>query len=134
MAEAVEVVPIPVPIRPKIKPKRSAKKFNILGQKVYLKILRASRFKKPFTFMGLLDWDKDLDHLAGLRPNQRKAVSAFIKAGHATAGLNLQDRMAIMSEVLAGKGRWGGRVKPYPYPKLSSEELEKKIEEVKRLI
>jgi len=131
MAEAVA---IPVPIAPKVKPKRSAKKFNILGKKVYLKILRAARFKKPYTFMGLLDWDEEVDHLAGLRPNQRKAVSAFIKAGHATAGLNLQDRMAIMRAVLSGKGRWGGRVLPYPYPRLSPEELEKKIEEVKRLI
>jgi len=129
-----EVVPIPTPIAVKRKPKRSAKKITIFGNKFYLKILRASRFKKPFTLMGLLDWDTDIDHLAGLRPNQRKVVNDFIKVGHATEKLNLQDRMAIVKAVMRGKGKYGGEVKPYPYPRLSESELKAKIEEVKRLI
>jgi hypothetical protein len=131
MAEAV--VEIPKPIAAKAMPKRSAKRINILGNIVYLKILRASRFKKPYTFMGRLDWDRQLDHLAGLRPAQRKVVSSFISAAHNTSGLSLADRMAIISAVLKGR-KFGGKERKAPYPRLSPSELKAKIDAVKAAI
>lgn len=106
-------------------------KLKVLGQQFYLKILRAPRFKKPWTIMPLLPWDKAVLHLGGLRAAQSRAVDAFIKFGHATAHLSLADRMEIARKVLSGKGRYGGKARPAPYPRLSPEELRRKIEEVK---
>lgn len=131
MAEVV--VPVPVPIAVKVKPKRSSKRITVFGNRFYLKQLRAARFKKSWTLMGMLDWDDEIDGLVGLRDNQRKAVSAFIKAGHATAKMALADRMAVMKTALAGKGRWGGRVRKV-YPRVSPEALAAKVEAVKALI
>jgi hypothetical protein len=128
-----EVVEIPTPIAAKPMPKRSAKRFNILGNIVYLKILRASRFKKPYTFMGRVDWDRTLDHLAGLRPAQRRVVTSFIKVAHGTAKLSLADRMAIIQAVMKGK-KFGGKERAAPYPRLSPSELRAKIEAVKALV
>jgi len=131
--EVVHVVAVPKPIAPKRIPKRTAKYVNIFGNRYYLKQLRAPRFKKPFTLMGLLDWDVTIDHLEGLRDNQRKAVDAFIKAAHATAGMALSDRMEILRTVLSGKGRWGGTVRKR-YKKASKEEIARKIKEISKLI
>jgi len=108
-------------------------KITVFGQKFYIKLLRAPRFKKPYTLMPLLPWDKLREHLAGLRPAQRKAVKNFTAVADATGGLNLADRMEIIRKVLQGKD-YGGKKLPYPYPRLSPAELEAKIEEVKRLI
>ena len=106
---------------------------NIFGQRFYIKLLRAPRFKKGYTIMNLLPWDKAREHLAGLRPAQKRAVSNFAKVATATAGLNLADRMVIIREALKGKD-YGGRKVPYPYPRLSPDQLKAKISEVKALV
>ena len=106
---------------------------RVFGVPMYLKKLRATRFKFGFTLMPLLPWDKKREHLAGLRPAQKKAVAAFAKAGAATRGLSLADRMAIIGGALRGKD-YGGKKLPYPYPRLSPSALRSKIAEVKALI
>jgi len=108
-------------------------KINILGQKFYIKLLRAARFKKGFTIMNLLPWDKDREHLEGLRPAQKKVVKDFAALASATAGLNLADRMYIIGKIMKFRD-YGGIKRPYPYPKLRPEELSRKIEELSRLI
>lgn len=108
-------------------------KLMIFGTPMYIKILRAARFKKGMTLMKLLPWDKGREHMAGLRPAQKKAVAAFKKAGTATAGLALSDRMEIIGKALAGKD-YGGIKLPYPYPKLSPTALKAKIEVVRALV
>lgn len=106
---------------------------RVFGVPMYLKKLRAARFKFGFTLMSLLPWDKRREHLAGLRPAQKKAVAGFAKAGRATGGLNLADRMKIIGDVLRGKD-YGGRKLPYPYPRLTPEALKSKIAEVRALV
>jgi hypothetical protein len=129
MATPEEVaIPKPVAVRPK--PLRSAKKLNILGVKCYLKILRAPRFKKPWTLMGLLPWDREVEHLAGLRPAQRGVVSTFINVASKTAGLALADRMAIIASIMKGM-KFGGRARKAPAARLSPEQLKAKIAEIK---
>lgn len=106
---------------------------RVFGVPMYLKKLRAARFKFGFTLMPLLPWDKKREHLAGLRPAQKKAVAGFAKAGRATAGLNLADRMAIIGAVLRGKD-YGGKKLPYPYPRLTPAALKSKIAEVRAMV
>jgi len=106
---------------------------QVFGNPMYIKILRAARFKKGMTLMSLLPWDKRRDGLAGLRPAQKKAVSAFAKAGAATGGLALSDRMEIIGKALAGKD-YGGIKLPYPYPKLSPSALKSKIAAVRAMV
>lgn len=106
---------------------------RVFGELMYIKKLRAPRFKYGFTLMPLLPWDRRREHLAGLRPATKKAVAGFIKAGHATAGLNLADRMTIISEALKGKD-YGGVKLPYPYPRLSPAALKAKIASVKAMV
>lgn len=106
---------------------------RVFGVPMYLKKLRAARFKHGFTLMPLLPWDKKREHLAGLRPAQKKAVAGFIKAGHATAGLALSDRMAIIGGALRGKD-YGGKKVPAPYPRLSASELASKIASVRAMV
>ena len=111
---------------------------NIIGQKLRLRILRAPRFKKPYTLYRPLPWDAEvygkgraLTEIAR-RDALYKACEAFKKVAHATAGLALADRMYIIGEALRGKS-WGGR-KRKVYPRLTPEELRRKVEEVKALV
>ena len=106
---------------------------QVFGVPYYLKKLRAPRFKFGWTIMPLLPWDKRREHLAGLRPAQKKAVAAFTKVSHATAGLSLADRMEIARQALRGKD-FGGRKLPYPYTRLSPSALKSKIAECKAMV
>jgi len=111
---------------------------NILGQKLRLRILRAPRFKKPWTVFRPLPWDKEVYGLGKAMSEiaRRKALydacENFKKVAHATAKLALADRMEIISKVLTGKD-YGGKKRPV-YPRLTPEELKRKIEEVKALV
>ena len=106
---------------------------RVFGVPMYLKKLRAPRFKFGFTLMPLLPWDKKRDHLAGLRPAQKKAVAAFTVAASATAKMNLADRMTIIGAALRGKD-FGGKKLPYPYARLSPAALKTAIARVKALV
>lgn len=106
---------------------------RVFGVPMYLKKLRAARFKYGFTLMPLLPWDKKREGIAGLRPAQKKAVAGFIKVGHATAKLALADRMEIIRQALRGKD-YGGIKLPYPYKRLSPDALKAKIAAVKALV
>ena len=106
---------------------------RVFGVPMYLKKLRAARFKYGFTLMPLLPWDKKREHLAGLSSAQKKAVAGFAKAGAATSGLALADRMEIISKVLTGKD-YGGKKRPAPYPRLSPSALKSKIASVRAMV
>ena len=107
-------------------------RIKVFGIPMYLKQLTAPRFNKAVTLMSLLPWDKAREHLAGLRPAQTKAIENFTKAGEATAGLALSDRMEIIGKALRGKD-YGG-VKRVIYPKLAPAQLKAKIAEVQRIL
>jgi len=106
---------------------------SVLGAKMYLKILRAVRFKKPWTLMPTLPWDKKYGiGRAGLRENQKKVTDAFEKAARATAQMALSDRMTIIGAAMRGKS-YGGE-KRVIYAKLSPDLLKAKIEAVKAMV
>lgn len=121
-------------LTPKVgKPKLSLKYVNVFGIPSLIRILRAPRFKKPYTTAAHPPWSKHRYHMAGLSEPMRKAIGNFAKVADATGGLALSDRMSIISQVLKGKS-YGGTKRPAPIPKLSYEQYRAKVEEVKRLV
>ena len=105
---------------------------NILGAKMVLRILRAPRFKKPYTVALPPPWSKYRDYLAGLSEAQRKVTDTFAELGRATRHLALADRMKIIGDAMRGVS-FGGR-KRVRYPRLSPEELERRIEAARRIV
>lgn len=105
---------------------------NILGAKMLLKILRATRFKKPFTVSIPPPWSRLRDYLAGRSAAQIRVNDAFKAAAAATAKLPLSQRMEIIGDAMRGLS-FGG-VKRARYPAVSPAELARKKEEVKAAV
>jgi len=105
---------------------------NIMGAKMVLRLLRATRFKKPYTVATPPPWSKVRNYLAGRTPNQVKVNNAFAAAASATAEMALADRMKAIGDGMRG-ANFGG-VKRRIYPRLSPEALKTKVAAVKSAI
>jgi hypothetical protein len=140
--EETAIVPAGKPARailykpyPKKKPIRSMKRINVFGNRGYLKLLRASRFKKPYTLMGMVRWDTELDHFAGMSDAQWDTINAFGLAANATKEMALSDRMAIIGAALRGRVHPKTREPRKPvYPTVSTEERVKKAGEIRSML
>ncbi|MCM8802832.1 MAG: hypothetical protein NC827_05950 [Candidatus Omnitrophica bacterium] len=98
---------------------------KILGENRILKLLRAPRYKKPYTISLHPPWSKYREWKLGLRPKQLEVIKDFTKYAHATAKMNLADRMEVIKRKMTGKS-YGG-VKIPIYPKKTRKELEEFI-------
>jgi hypothetical protein len=107
--------------------------FNVLGAKLILKILRAPRFKKPYTLALPPPWSKVREYKTAIdaRPALSAVTKAFAKYAHATAEKALADRMKIIGEVMKGKS-FGGK-KRVVYPRMTAAELSALIEKLKAM-
>ncbi len=106
---------------------------NVLGSKMILRILRAKRFKKPYTLADFPPWSRHKMHTAGLSPAQQKVVEAFTKVAKATAEMPLHQRMEVIAAVLKGKD-FGGVTKRVRYPAKSREEIKRLIDTLRAQI
>ena len=122
----------------KVKPehKEALKKrvIKILGMPFLIKILRAPRFNKPYTLMTMQGKFGQWTLGETEKPQHIPEVNlAFAKLAHATKGLALEDRMALIGEVMRGKS-FGGKPRKAPAPKLSEEEFNRKLSELAALV
>ena len=106
-----------------------AKKIRILGVPRYLKILQAPRFKKGFTVMKPLPWDKDWGmYLEGMSPAQLEVIKRFAIEAHKTQGMPLHQRMREIAKAL-GVGKGGVASEVYG---ISREEYLRRVVESRR--
>lgn len=105
---------------------------SILGAKKILKILRAPRFKKPFTLSEAPPWAKIREGLAARPATIERVNDAFAEIAHATREFPLSQRMEIISKVMKGKS-FGG-TKRVRYSRKSPEEVKAKIAELEKII
>jgi hypothetical protein len=104
-------------------------KVVFLGMPMYLKLLRASRFKKGFTLSKTVPWDKDFGAgEQGASPAQLEVWARFAEVAHKTRGLPLRERLAIIAKELSvGVGGIASAVYG-----ISKEEYKNKIVEARR--
>ena len=120
--------------------------FNVLGAKLILKILRAPRYKKPYTLATPPPWSKVMEWKTAIdaRPALAAVTKDFAFYAHRTADKALSDRLKAISAVMKGKKYLE---KFYPpeivaakrkarmvRPKMTAEQLRAFIEELKAAV
>ena len=109
-------------------------KVNVLGNWLYIKFLRAPRFKKGFTLWPGPPWAKTREYTSAIeaRPNLKRVTSVFAKIASMTKGMPLHQRMRVIREAM--KGASFGGAKRVVYPPKSEAEINELIARAKAVV